>query len=149
MSIAARTPREQTRRPRRRADGTTPVLSLVAPEPESGIGDTRRLLRDVLADAESAAGAALRELHRRESERRRAAAALEADLAPVRIDEAERARRRDLYAAAEQALAASAIELARTRAVVGAARLLTDTLIDKDAPAGAIRTVPVITGPAS
>lgn len=135
MSIATQTPRAKTRRPRRGDDRTTTILTFPAPAPDPEAGDPPHVLRNMLAAAEETVEAAQREVHRLEAERRRAAAVLEADLAPVRIHEAERARRRAVYVAAEHAKTAAASELARARALVDAARLLTDTMIDEGAPA--------------
>lgn len=125
-------------RTKRGFDRATPVFpfGLVEEPAETDAFDTERVLTETLTAAQDAASRTQREVWRREAERRRAAAALEADLRPVRIDETERAARRAVYVAAEAAVAQARSRHARAQAVADAAQLLADTFVD-DTAAGA------------
>jgi acetyl-CoA carboxylase alpha subunit len=104
-----------------------------APAPTA---DLHGALNDALAASRAARVEAERKLHRSENRRRHAAAALEVDLRPMRIDEAARARLRDEYTLAASEVTARRTELERARALESAAATVVAALADADSPLG-------------
>ncbi|QKJ20311.1 hypothetical protein [Microbacterium hominis] len=131
MTISHDIPRPTSSARTRRVERTTAIFPAVAVAVEERPRDAaHRALSDALAANVEARSAALAALAAREGDRRVAARALEADIAPMRIDEAERSRRRAMYAAAERAVVEARVEHDRAVALVEATRLVLATLAD-------------------
>jgi hypothetical protein len=100
--------------------------------PATGEG-LHRILGDALASTAEATARAERELRVAEADRARAARALEYGMHPVTLDETERARLRDGYAAADAVIAAKRQAVDRARALENAVQTIADTFGRLDA----------------
>jgi vacuolar-type H+-ATPase subunit E/Vma4 len=119
----------------RRIDRATPVIPAVEQERADAApaaGELHRILSEALASTGEAAAKALRELRTAEAERGRTARALEYGLHPMTLDEAERARLRAAYAAADVVVAEKRAALDHARTLGHAVKTVADALESLD-----------------
>ncbi|WP_137844286.1 hypothetical protein [Microbacterium sp. 2FI] len=109
-------------------------MTRTSPTTAAPAADLHGAVDDALVASRAARVEAERALHRSENRRRHAAAALEIDLRPMRIDEAARARLRDDYTTAAAEVTARRAELDRALALEGAAATVVAALEDADSP---------------
>ncbi len=123
----------------RRADRTIAVIPAGADARSDAAPDAAAELQGILADALTATRAdtvqAERDLRIAQTERARAARALEYGLRPMTIDETDRARLRAAYAAADSAVADQQRVVDRARALESAARVIAESADGASDPA--------------
>lgn len=116
----------------RRIERSAPVLPAFQEEradaSPDGTGELHRILAEALASTGEATAGAVRELRAAEAERARTARALEYGLHPMTLDEAERARLRAAYAAADVVVADKRHAVDRSRALGHAVQTIADTI---------------------
>jgi phage shock protein A len=115
----------------RRIDRTIPVIPSQqgrADAAPDAAGKLHRILAEALASTGEATVGAERELRVAESERARAARALESGVYPMTFDEAERARLRAAYAAADAVVAEKRRAAEHSRTLVRAVQTVADAI---------------------
>jgi vacuolar-type H+-ATPase subunit E/Vma4 len=119
----------------RRIDRATPVIPAVEQDRADAApagSELHRILSEALASTGEATAGALRELRTAEAERARTARALEYGLHPMTLDEAERARLRAAYAAADAVVADKRGVLDHARTLSQAVKTVADALDSLD-----------------
>jgi len=133
MTTIYNTQRTSTAGPRaRRIDRATSVIPAVDEEQADAApdatGELHRILVEAQASVREATAGAERELHAAEAARTRAARALEYGLHPMTLDEAERARLRADYAAADAVVAQKRHTVDHSRTLEHAVKTVADAI---------------------